>query len=247
MPVAQKSLAASSAAVLAPGDAAGRTVRDTALTYIGAGLLHPPPQGQPQVQPHSAGRVSGVPVDGTGRPRPTVAELIRSRREPGTEQDEIAAGAFLATKPCVAPAESVNQHDASVEDFPLDSLPVPVRRLVEEGARSLGCQPELIAVPVLVALGTAIGTQKCLELKPGWREFPAIYAAVVARPGGAKTPAQRLALEPLYAIQDEFYRQYWAAAQASQQGKGAIQTAAKVTRRPGRAQKTKEARRKQKP
>jgi hypothetical protein len=46
-------------------------------------------------------------------------------------------------------------------------------------------------------LATAIGRRVCIEVKPGWIEFPALYAAIVAEPGSAKSPAQDLATAPL--------------------------------------------------
>jgi hypothetical protein len=91
--------------------------------------------------------------------------------------------------------------DIGVPLFPLDVLPGPARRLVEESARSLGCAPDLIAVPLLAVLGAAIGTRWCLEVKPGWLEYGNIYAAVVADPGSAKSPAQHFATQPLHYAQ----------------------------------------------
>jgi hypothetical protein len=88
-----------------------------------------------------------------------------------------------------------------VPPFPLDVLPNPVRRVVEEGARALHCPSDLIAVPALVALGTALGTRRSLEVKPGWVEFPSLYAAIIAEPGSAKSPGQNLATSPLHAAQ----------------------------------------------
>lgn len=113
--------------------------------------------------------------------------------------------------------------EPEVEQFPVEVLPEPVRRLVEEGAKSLGCPPDLVAVPALVALGTAIGANRRIEVKPGWTESAAIYAAIVARPGGAKSPAQALALAPLHAAQERFHQEYLAARrdmQASDQAQG---------------------------
>jgi len=116
------------------------------------------------------------------------------------------------------------QQELPVLRFPLDVLPGPARRLVEEGARSLGCPPDLIGVPVLAAMGAAIGTRRCLEVKPGWEEHPAIYAAVVAKPGGCKSPAQALALAPLYAIQEDLHQKFLASLMEEQPPQSAAES-----------------------
>jgi len=49
---------------------------------------------------------------------------------------------------------------------------------------------------MLPLLGAAIGTSRVLEVKPGWREGPRIYAAIVAEPGSKKSPALDLVNTP---------------------------------------------------
>jgi hypothetical protein len=98
--------------------------------------------------------------------------------------------------------------DSEVPAFPLEVLPEPARRLVEAGARLLGCPPDLIAVPVLGTLASAIGTNRRIEVKPGWEEYASIYAVVIAEPGSAKTPAQRLATEPIHQEQERFWEEH---------------------------------------
>jgi hypothetical protein len=49
---------------------------------------------------------------------------------------------------------------------------------------------------MLPLLGAAIGTSRVLEVKPGWREGPRLYAAVVAEPGSKKSPALDLVAMP---------------------------------------------------
>ena len=41
--------------------------------------------------------------------------------------------------------------------FPVEAMPAPCRRLVEETTDALGCAPELVALPMLAALSSAIG------------------------------------------------------------------------------------------
>jgi hypothetical protein len=67
---------------------------------------------------------------------------------------------------------------------------------VREASESLICPPELVAVPALSVLAAAIGSARVLEVKGGWREFPALWTAVVADPSSKKTPAQQHAVAP---------------------------------------------------
>src|SRR5215208_3002660 len=52
--------------------------------------------------------------------------------------------------------------------FPVDALPESCRRFVRESAVSLGCAPDLVAVPLLGLLSAAVGNSRQVELKRGW-------------------------------------------------------------------------------
>jgi len=84
-----------------------------------------------------------------------------------------------------------------VAAFPLIVLPTAFRHLVEVGARAIHCPPDFLAVPLLVALGVAIGTTRAIEIKPGWHEYARLWAAIVAKPGDKKSPALDLVTHSL--------------------------------------------------
>jgi uncharacterized protein DUF3987 len=90
---------------------------------------------------------------------------------------------------------------APVLPFPVEVFPTPIRRLLREGAAALPCPPDLIGVPMLAVLGTAIGTSYEVEIKEGWTEGPRIYSGVIAPPGDKKSPAEKLATRPLHDLQ----------------------------------------------
>ena len=79
--------------------------------------------------------------------------------------------------------------------FPVDALPKQARQLVREAAAAIGCPPDFVALPILAALGSAIGNSRRIKLKEGWTESAAIYGAVIADPGEKKTPAYKVAVE----------------------------------------------------
>jgi hypothetical protein len=83
--------------------------------------------------------------------------------------------------------------------FPVDALPAPCRRFVLEAAESIGCQADLVAVPVLSLLSAGAGNSRKVEIKRGWRESATLFTAVVKAPGEKKTPAAKAALSALWA------------------------------------------------
>jgi hypothetical protein len=97
---------------------------------------------------------------------------------------------------------------AAVEPFPLDVLPIPLRRFAEEVSKALPCPPDFIGVLMLPVLGTAIGTSRVLEVKPGWHEGCRIWSALVADPGSKKSPALDLVMLPRYEQQHQFKESY---------------------------------------
>ncbi len=89
----------------------------------------------------------------------------------------------------------------SVAPFPEQVLPASLATFVREAACALACPTDYIGVPLLTIAGAAIGASRALEIKPGWQERPCLYAAIVAPPGSAKSPALKLMSSPVYAKQ----------------------------------------------
>lgn len=85
--------------------------------------------------------------------------------------------------------------------FPIAAFPAPLRAFATEAAASIGCPVDLVALPMLTAAATAIGTSHVIEAKPGWREGPRIFAAVVSPPGAGKSPALSAVFRPIYALE----------------------------------------------
>jgi hypothetical protein len=86
---------------------------------------------------------------------------------------------------------------------PTDCLPGPLRQLANEAEATLGVPSDFIATAGLAVLGSAIGNALELHIKPGWTEVSTLYTAFIGDPGSAKSPAIKLATEPLEAIQTE--------------------------------------------
>lgn len=123
----------------------------------------------------------------------------------------------------------------TVPPFPLAALPATLRTVVEEAAAAIGCPPELITVPMLVACGAAIGNSRVLELKKGWTEGASLYAAVIANPGEKKTPAAKAATRPAWRRQAELKREYDEAMAAYRREKRAWEADSRRASREGEA------------
>lgn len=48
--------------------------------------------------------------------------------------------------------------------FPVEAMPAPCRPLIREATAALGCAPELVALPMLATLSSAIGTSRVVEV-----------------------------------------------------------------------------------
>ena len=111
--------------------------------------------------------------------------------------------------------------------FPIACLPGLLRRYAEEGARAVGVPVEMVALPLLVGAGATIGRHRSLVLKPGFQQIPVLFAAVVAPPGSAKSPAQSAALRPVRHLQHLAVEKYRRALQLHEADSGAGKTASR--------------------
>ena len=106
-----------------------------------------------------------------------------------------------------APGMEKNEEDRLIP-FPLETFPPALRNFITETAASLPVPVDMIAVPVLVLAGAAIGATRRIRLKTGWEESPALYAAIVAEPGALKSPALAAAAAPVYERQKQHNKEY---------------------------------------
>jgi hypothetical protein len=95
--------------------------------------------------------------------------------------------------------------------FPVAALPKAAAMLVEESARAIGCDEAFSALPLLAVLGSAIGTTRRVELKPGWRVLPIVWPVTVAESGSAKSPAADVSLDHAREREDRLQGEYLAA------------------------------------
>ena len=72
---------------------------------------------------------------------------------------------------------------------PLDLLPGVLRDYVHAAAKSLNVDVSFILLPLLSALGSAIGNTRSILLKRNFVQPPVIWTAIIGRSGSRKSPA----------------------------------------------------------
>ena len=95
-----------------------------------------------------------------------------------------------------------------VPPFPLGIFPPAVRAYLERGATAVGCPPDLLALPFLGYVGSAIGRTRLIEIKPRWRRKATLWTGVVAASGEGKSPADSYARAALDELQNEADARY---------------------------------------
>jgi predicted DNA-binding transcriptional regulator AlpA len=142
------------------------------------------------------------PVPGPGHPRWNFRGVLDwiGRDCPAHEDGEVGPGGRAAGSPNPDVPATIAPRPGSAggaPPFPVEAFPGPLRTFAAEAATSIGCPVDLVALPMLAAAATAIGTSRVIEAKPGWREGPRLYLAAVAPPGSGKTPAEEAAFGPI--------------------------------------------------
>src|SRR5215472_5257248 len=119
---------------------------------------------------------------------------------------QVEAGSAVVVEPDQAFGSSSEDTGGG---FPTDTLPPRVKDFVEECAASLPVAPDLVALPVLVAVGTAIGNTRSIRLKDDWTEPASLYGTIIADTGSMKSPALQAALQPILDAQASGKKRLW--------------------------------------
>jgi Protein of unknown function (DUF3987) len=97
---------------------------------------------------------------------------------------------------------------ARVEEFPIHTLPRFFQTLITQAASAFNAPADFFAVSLLSIAGTAIGNRRVLRIKSTWHAKPLVWAAIVAEPGSAKSPAIGFMMKPIEKLQRRLYEEY---------------------------------------
>lgn len=92
--------------------------------------------------------------------------------------------------------------------FPTWALPATVSPYVGGNAAALDVDEAAIAVPVLPAIAAAVGNSYEAEPRPGWRERPTVWAALIQPSGTKKSQCVYVAVAPALALEKEAAETY---------------------------------------
>lgn len=92
--------------------------------------------------------------------------------------------------------------------YPVEVLPKPVRDYANAAALAIGCDVSFIALPLLCCLARAIGNRRVIQLKRSWTEPAILWAAIIQKSGGHKTPSLNEAQSILERYQNRAYAEY---------------------------------------
>jgi len=123
----------------------------------------------------------------------------------------------------------------AVDLFPVDVLPQPLQRYVNETAQAFGCPVDYPAVSVLAHMGAAIGNTRVIAVKSTYRASGALYVGIVGEPGAVKTHPLIFVSAPVDRRQDSLimdFRRAWAEYQeANQEAAEEVKEAKKEARK----------------
>lgn len=112
--------------------------------------------------------------------------------EPDTIIKDLLADAWGDPKP-------INHTLPPVTSITKDMLPKPLYDYASNTAERLGVPIEFVAVPLVVALGSVIGTKVAIMPKryDNWDIVPNLWGAVIGKPSSKKSPSITEAMKPI--------------------------------------------------
>ena len=119
----------------------------------------------------------------------TLSDVIN---EPDTIIKDLLADAWPDPKP-------INHSLPPVTSITPDMLPEPLYNYAINTAKRLGVPIEFAAVPLVVALGSVIGTKVAIMPKryDNWDIVPNLWGAVIGKPSSKKSPSITEAMKPI--------------------------------------------------
>jgi replicative DNA helicase len=130
---------------------------------------------------------------------------IATTTEPMPDSDSHAKADTYSKGDCDGPVDSPIPltQTVTVPNFPVDSLPGPVAKMVHAVSEATQTDPAMAGTSVLTALAACTGGHAEIEIRPGWREPLCIYAVTIAKPGERKSAVQMMMTRPLLDVEQE--------------------------------------------
>lgn len=129
---------------------------------------------------------------------PEKGDFVEFLEAHGGDVPSARAALERACEPAVAtvpePAEPEESDEPGWEPFPVEGLfPPAFAEFIRAGSVALDVDPAYKALPLVAAVGAAVGNSLRVELAPEWRESACLWTLVIAEPATRKSQALELA------------------------------------------------------
>jgi hypothetical protein len=114
-----------------------------------------------------------------------------------------------------------------VPPFPVAVFPDKVRTPILEASAAMPCPPDYFATPFIALAGSSIGGSRRLAIKTSHVQGVTLYAAVVAPPGSAKSPALEKVMDPVRDAEEKIFQDWQKDMDAYKSAMEAYETAKK--------------------
>jgi hypothetical protein len=157
--------------------------------------------------PPASVRILPLPEVGVGE---DIVDFVELRHGAGKSDADICAeiDALIASAEPAAASTSSRKTVTEFRPFPVHRLPRRVQGIVSAAAKSIGCDPAFVALPMLAVAGSAIGNSAHALIKEGWTEPPILWVAIVAPSGQQKSPVFEFVTKPAVERQREAHTKW---------------------------------------
>lgn len=130
-------------------------------------------------------------------------DLLNSHGLPETLTALQTAMDGLQVNKAVSLAHRRQSYDSGFSPFPVHALPNAVRGFIRSASSAIGCDDSFVALPMLSAAASVIGTTRKLMVKRGWFVPSILWTVVIGESGTQKSPPMRTVMKPLQVRQNE--------------------------------------------
>ena len=95
----------------------------------------------------------------------------------------------------------------TTKEIPMNGLSVEVQGIIKHFADVLKSPTNYVATSLFAAVGAAAGKRLIIE-DGAYMNYGQMYACLVGAPGAAKSPAMRMAMQPINEIDSLYYKEY---------------------------------------
>ncbi len=126
---------------------------------------------------------------------------VRRARQPNPSSPQLVAPPLVPSPAWETPLPLPKT--APAPSFPLEVFPDPLRQACTIIAATIQAPVDFAAAALLAAVSASLGARRALAIKQGHAQRGALYLAIIAEPGSAKSPVLGAVMAPIKRLQQE--------------------------------------------